>query len=354
MWPHRRVPPYAAPDLSDLLPDYTRELADWRLAVTAVAREIGARHLRDAPAATPFGERLRAHLDALDPALPTPPGPEAVASYAAGGAHRASMAWFLAGLLDAAGEVLRGRDLLRLLHAKAPREVRARWEDAMLRAPILAPCRAFAARALAARLDAPRVVLEGGAGVGVVLRTMLADPRLAPRARSVAVYHFTELDPAILALGRDALAREAPPALFDALHFRRLDLDALPRDPAGAAGVAPGSVDCVVLEHVLYDVADLHGTLTALRALLRPDGALVFTGAFRGEPGGFFPCEALQLALASYTRARLDPPWRRQAGYLSLDEWRRSLARAGFDCAFAPAEQELAARPHGGVIAWPA
>lgn len=344
--------PIALPDLSDLLPTYTRELDDWRRVASAVARDIAAHHDVEA-SPTLFAARLRAHVADVDPTTPTAPAREALAEYAAGGAQRSSLAWFLEALHAAAGEVLRGRDLLRVLHGRAPQEVRARWEHAMMHAPILAPCRSFAARALAARLDAPRVVLEGGAGVGVVLRTLLADPARASRLSSLAAYHFTELDPALLSLGREALTREGPAALADAMRYRRLDLDALPRDPSGIAGVAPASLDGVVLEHVLYDVADLHGTLTALRALLKPDGVLVFTGAFRGRPGRFFPCEMLQLALASYGRARLDPPWRRQAGYLSLDEWRASLARAGFACAQCPAEERLDAQPHGGVIAWP-
>jgi SAM-dependent methyltransferase len=220
----------------------------------------------------------------------------------------------------------------------------------MLDAPILAPCRALAARALAAELDAPRVVFEGGAGVGVVLRTLLSDAALAPSLVNVRSYHFTELDPAILAMGRAALARRAPEPFARALRYRRLDLDVVARDP-GAAGLARGEADVVVLEHVLYDVEDLGATLDALRWILRPGGALIFTGAFRGRPASFFPCEMLQLTLASYRRARLDPPYRTEVGYLPLDAWARSLARAGFTFEVWPPPSQHERMPHGGVVA---
>ena len=132
--------------------------------------------------------------------------------------------------------------------------------------------------------------------------------------------------------------------------YRRLDLDALARDPA-ASGLEPGSVDAIVLEHVLYDVEDLHATLSAFHRLLRPGGALIFTGAFRGRAAAFFPCEMLQLTLASYGRARLDPPYRANVGYLTLDEWTLSLSRAGFDVAGQPAAEDQERMPHGGILA---
>jgi hypothetical protein len=137
------------------------------------------------------------------------------------------------------------------------------------------------------------------------------------------------------------------------MHFQRLYLDVLPNNPAGSTKLAPGTVDCVLLEQVLDDVADFHATLMALRTLLKPNGALIFTGASRGRPGRFFSFDMMQLALASYTRARLDLPWRRQAGYLSLDEWRISLACVGFAFEVAPQAGDLDACPRGGIFAWP-
>lgn len=365
----------AAIDLSDVYPRYERELAAFQVVARAVAREIFWEHLRQPSAAAwladarpprLFESRLRDYLIAVGDIAPDAAGrlqpcwPHAetataaalIASYESEDPRRASLAYFLAACRDIAGGVLAGGDGLRLARARDLRGLMGRWEEVMLQAPILEPCRLFAARALAARLTAPTVVLEGGAGVGVVLRTLLQDPRLAAQCDRFATYYFTELDPGLLALGKARLARVAPPSLARALVYRQLDLDALAKDPA-SCGMAPASVDCVVLEHVLYDVADLHATLVALRSLLKPSGALIFTGAFRGPPARFFPCEMLQLTLASYQRAKLDPPYRAHIGYLSLAEWELSLSRAGFALSALPAKEDQERMPHGGIMALP-
>ena len=361
-------------DLSDVLPRYAEELDAFRAAARSAARDVFCEHLFARLSETPlaalrasvpeFGKRLLDHLVDVGDVLvgddgrarpsdelscPRPAAEDVIARYAAGSDRRASTAYFLEGCRAVAGGVLAGEDGLKLLRARDPGGVMARWESVMLGAPVLEPCRAFAARALASRLTRPLTVLEGGAGVGVVLRTLLADPALAPRAASIEAYHYTDLDPALLAVGKARIGQAAP-ALQRAMVYRRLDLDALARDPS-ASGLAPASVDAIVLEHVLYDVEDLHGTLVALRRLLRADGALIFTCGFRGRPGAFFPCEMLQLTLASYRRAKLDPPYRTTLGYLTAAEWERSLSRAGFDLALEPALEDLERMPHGGIVA---
>jgi SAM-dependent methyltransferase len=363
-------------DLRDVYPRYAGELSAFREAARAVARDVFQAHLSAPLASGPlgevrgalglFGNRLLDHLlDAGDLVLEADgrahPAPalaerarseEVVAAYAGGDPRRSSLAYFLTACREIAGGVLRGEDGFRLVRARDPRGVMERWEHVMLHAPILEPCRTFAARAVGACMTRPVVVLEGGAGVGVVLRTLLGDARLADRVDRIAAYHFTDIDPALLSVGKAGITRAAPEALARSMVYRRLDLDALARDPA-SSGLAPDSVDCVVLEHVLYDVEDLHATLASLRRLLKPGGALIFTGAFRGRPADFFPCEMLQLTLASYRRARLDPPHRANAGYLSLREWELSLSRAGFDLAVQPAPADHDRMPHGGVVARP-
>ncbi len=361
--------------MDDVLPRYTREIDAFRVAARAVARDIYRAHLSAPLASEPvtevrarvqdFGSRLIDYLVDLGDLveyrgrlLPSPAldraesSRDALAAYAEGEERRSSLAWFLGACRDIADGVLKGEDGFRLLRARDPRGLVERWEHLMREAPILEPCRLFAARALASRLSVPRVIFEGGAGVGVVLQTLLGDARLAARVDQIAKYHFTELDPALLAVGRAGLTRAAPPSLVGALSFRRLDLDAFARDPA-ASGFAAESVDCAVFEHVLYDVEDLHATLVALRRVLKPDGTLIFTGAFRGRAATFFPCEMLQLTLASYRRARLDPPYRTSVGYLSLADWERSLTRAGFSFEAWPPPATHARTPHGGIIARP-
>lgn len=367
-------------DLSDVYPRYAQELAAFHDLARAVSREIYWEHLREPLAAKPlpelrpslplFGNRMVDFLIDVGDLVIHPAGhlqpewqpgaqpgvQELISAYAAAEPRRASLAYFLTACRAVAGGVLAGSDGLRLMRARDPHGIMGCWEDVMLNAPILEPCRILAARALASRMTASLVVFEGGAGVGVVLRTLLQewkrDPQKAAAAQHLTAYHYTELDPALLALGKTRLAQVAPPALACALQYRPLDLDAFARTPS-IAGLAPGSVDCIVLEHVLYDVADLHATLLALRSLLRPGGALIFTGAFRGRPATFFPCEMLQVTLASYRRARLDPPYRSNIGYLSLAEWELSLSRAGFAPQVLPAPDQQEHMPHGGIIAVP-
>ena len=363
-------------DLTDVYPRYQRELDAFHVAARAVAREIFWEHLREPLAqksaadaratAQLFESRLLDYLISVGDIAADADGhlrpgwqreadgsaANHIANYAAADPRRRSLAYFLDACRDIAGGVLRGGDGMRLARARDLRGLLSRWEEVMLDAPILEPCRLFAARALASRMAQPIVVLEGGAGVGVVLRTLLSDARHLKMCDRIATYYFTELDPGLLALGKARLSRSAPESLTRALVYKQLDLDALARN-LGCCGIAPGSVDCIVLEHVLYDVADLHATLVALRSLLKPSGALIFTGAFRGSPSSFFPCEMLQLTLASYRRAKLDPPYRSHIGYLSLFEWELSLSRAGYALYAQPAAEAHERMPHGGIIALP-
>lgn len=362
-------------ELSDVYARYQQEIAALRAAARVVAHDIFWEHLR-APLASASLSEVRAkaqdfgkgllnflldHGDIWEKddrvffgeAIEQREDPkQAIERYRDNQPHRASTAYFLNVCHQVAGGVLQGQDGFRLARALDPGGLMRQWERLMLEAPILEPCRYFAARALASRMNAPSVVFEGGAGVGVVLRTLLQDERSQRCVENISRYHFTELDPAILSVGKAAMLREAPESLQRALVYKRLDLDAFARDPE-AAGFTKASVDCVVLEHVLYDLSDLQASLLAFHWLLKPGGALIFTGAFRGRPKSFFPCEMLQLTLASYRRAKLDPPYRTNLGYLSLEEWERSLSRAGFAISVLPAPEDQEAMPHGGVIAYP-
>ena len=156
----------------------------------------------------------------------------------------------------------------------------------------------FAARALASRLTAPLVVLEGGAGVGVVLRTLLEDPALAARVDRIAAYHYTDLDPALLAVGKAGLAHVAPDRWRERSCTGRSTSTrsrAIPRRRASSRG--PSTPSCSSTCSTTSRICT--GRSSRFRRLLRPGGALIFTGAFRGPAATFFPCEMLQLTLAS-------------------------------------------------------
>ncbi|WP_394839476.1 class I SAM-dependent methyltransferase [Pendulispora rubella] len=233
-------------------------------------------------------------------------------------------------LTDVVDAVLSGTDGFQAIGQKYGMEAALEhWSSAMVELPVRVPGIAMTARALLQRLErGPCVVLEGGAGVGAVLRHALSMPRFRTAITNIEQYYFTEISPLLLNIGKKWLRANAPPELTRRMRFEIHDLDrtvlqALPytRDE---------SVDVIILEYVLYDVIDLHEVLTTFRRMLRPGGRLIFTMAHRQRPALFFPAEILQSTLHSFYRAKLDPPRRVNYGYLTLEEWQLSLRDAGF------------------------
>jgi SAM-dependent methyltransferase len=264
------------------------------------------------------------------------------------------MAEFLDRIRGLAGPVLQGKDALATMDAQyGMRSSLAFWEYSMCKLPAKKPCNALMARALIAKLaESPGAcVFEGGAGLGVVLREALADPRFAPLSKQLARYDYTDISALLIETGKEWLRQHAPADLVPRINFQRVDLDALPS--AGGPFNRPASVDLIVLEHVLYDVRDLHATLQAFHTMLKPGGWLAFTMSFRDRPSVFFANEIFQSMLHSYNKAKLDPPRRQSIGYLTLQEWELSLRSAGFtEWEVYPAPQEHARWPFGGIIAY--
>lgn len=205
-----------------------------------------------------------------------------------------------------------------------------RWVSAMVEIPVRVPGVVMTARALIQRLErGPCVVFEGGAGVGAVLRQALAISRFHELAGNIEQYHFTDISPILLSIGRSWLRANAPPALMPRIRFEVHDLDHAPQQ--ALAYTRDESVDVIILEMVLYDVANLRELLSTFRRMLRPGGIMVFTMAYRQRPALFFPAEMLQCTLHSYYRAHLTPPLRVNCGYLTIEEWTLSLREAGFE-----------------------
>jgi SAM-dependent methyltransferase len=277
----------------------------------------------------------------------------ALEAYLTGDPRRASTHYFLRACRDLAGEILSGGDTLAILRDREPERIASAWEDMMLAAPFLEPCHILAARTLMGQLSSgrPITVFEGGAGIGTVLRQGMLDELFRRRLSNVSRYWFTELSSQLLAIGRERLSELTPPWFFERVQFRQLDLNDLGHNPGSL--FEDGSLDVIVLEHVLYNVKDLHATLGALRRGLKDDGLLVFTMAIRTRPRSFFPCEFIQSTLRSYHKAQTDPPFRTNVGYLTWKEWDLSLDRAGFASRVYPDPELHEALPHGGVIAWP-
>jgi SAM-dependent methyltransferase len=260
----------------------------------------------------------------------------------------------LAAVADIAPLVLQGKDGFAALEARLGlKAMFDLWEWLMVSFAPKRPCNVLLGRVLVAALreaEAPLTVLEGGAGVGAVLRHALASPELPALLPRLDRYHFTDLSAVLLERGKTWLRQHGPPELFARVAFACLDLDGLSARPAPFD--REGSVDLILLEHVLYDLRDLGATLRHFHWLLRPGGHLAFTMSFRGPPEQFLACEFLQSTLHSYHRAVLDPPRRHHVGYPTLAEWRLSLESAGFTSWQAiPAPAEHARWPFGGIVA---
>lgn len=108
--------------------------------------------------------------------------------------------------------------------------------------------------------DGPIRILEVGAGTGATTQAILA--RL-PQER-VALYRFTDIAPGLVSKAR---LRFGQNGWFAASTF---DLDA----DVEAEGIG-GDYDIIVAANVLHATRDLTRTLSRLRGLLRPGGALV-------------------------------------------------------------------------------
>lgn len=249
--------------------------------------------------------------------------------------------------------VLEGRDGLELLEERIGAEETWRtWQFLMTDAAPKRACNALVARALDQRLRAgePTVVFEGGAGLGATLREALRIEGFRERAKNIAEYGFTDISRPLMNRAKEDLA-EAAPELLEALRFDRVDLDVID-EYDDLPYLRDGAADVVIFESVLHDVENLHQVLMSCHRMLKPGGWLAFTVGSRTRPGTFFPCEFLQSTLHSYYRAELDPPRRTNVGYLSLEEWTRSLHDAGFpDFRVFPDPTDRERWPYGGIVA---
>jgi len=225
------------------------------------------------------------------------------------------------------------------------------WERLTLELPQRHVERTLGAKALVARMRAQSAgitVLECGAGIGAVLRRALEMPEFNARLPALQRYLYTDINPFLVEWGRQWFHRNAPPELIRRMEFRVLDLDKLP-----APGVCePGSVDLLMLDDVAHDAIDLHATLSQLHGALTESGWLAMTENFRQRPRDFLHVEIFAMTFHGYNRARLDPGRRDHHGFMTLGEWRRSLADARFAAPHVyPDPQDHERWPMGCIVA---
>jgi SAM-dependent methyltransferase len=191
--------------------------------------------------------------------------------------------------------------------------------------PTYAINNAIAAIAAANRLPGARAaVLEVGAGGGSSSEALLAELERRGAGGRLASFRVTEPSPFFRRRCERSL-RRAFPAL--PLAFGDLDVD----QPWGAQGIAPGSVDLVFGVNVLHVARDLAATLGEALAALAPGGWLVAGECLRPFPGQSLSAELVFRLLGDFNDVETDPVCRPNPGFLTPEQWRRSLERAGFE-----------------------
>jgi len=170
----------------------------------------------------------------------------------------------------------------------------------------------------------PADVVEIGGGSGsaaLAVAERLARDAALPR---IGRYVFTEIVPTFLRRAERNL-RARWPGL--PVEFRRLDMD---RDFV-EQGLSPNSADVVYAVNTIHIAKDLAATLARVRETLRPGGVAVFSECVRPFEGQPIYVEFVFNFLENFTGVATDPATRPNHGFLTPNNWRRSLAAAGFE-----------------------
>ncbi|MCP4298412.1 MAG: class I SAM-dependent methyltransferase [Proteobacteria bacterium] len=259
--------------------------------------------------------------------------------------------------------LLKGEDALLLLSGDDFKKSMDFWEELNAYAPVKLPCHQLVLRTLKNKFKEQEnvTIFEGGAGVGAIMREIAEDKEIIENMDKISSYYYTDISLSLIKLGREFVRNQLPADFFKRIVFKTVDMDKLEIsgdgttiELKGKAFLEAESVDVVILEHVLYNLTDLHKSLQLFHHMLKPDGLLIFTMAYRHRPKDFFMFEYMQASFQSYNTTKLDPPYRKNAGYLTLDEWKSSLSRANYkDLEIYPNEKDHVKWTYGGIIARP-
>ena len=175
------------------------------------------------------------------------------------------------------------------------------------------------------------VVLELGGGLGSGAIALLERLASAGRLGAIQEYRFTELVPAFLRRGEQALRAHRPqnvPIRFDVLDMnRRFE----------AQGVAPSSAAVVYAVNTLHVAYDLDFTLAEIMRALRPGGWLIASECVRPYPRRALYAEFIFNLIETFRSPRLHPVYRPNGGFLTPDQWKAAIESAGFvDTCYVP------------------
>jgi len=175
------------------------------------------------------------------------------------------------------------------------------------------------------------VVLEVGGGLGSGALALLERLEMADRLGAIAEYRFTELVPAFLRRGEQALRTRHPG--LSPMTFASLDMNR----PFEEQGVAPGSVSVVYAVNTLHVAHDLDFTLREVLGALEPGGRLVVSECVRPRARQPIESEFVFNLTETFRSPRLHPLYRPSGGFLTPGQWKGVMEAVGFaDIRFLP------------------
>jgi len=167
-------------------------------------------------------------------------------------------------------------------------------------------------------------ILELGGGLASGATALLERLDAAGRLGELREYHFTEVVPAFLRRGEEALRARFPGAGF--LRCSPLDMNR----PFGEQGIAPGTLALVYAVNTLHVAHDLELTLAEIHRALAPGGQLVLSECVRPWPGQAIYVEFVFNLMETFRAPRLDARYRPNGGFLTPEQWTDALDAAGF------------------------
>jgi SAM-dependent methyltransferase len=167
-------------------------------------------------------------------------------------------------------------------------------------------------------------ILELGGGLASGACALLERLEATGRLGALRAYHFTELVPAFLRRGQQALQARFPD--LPGLTFAPLDMNR----PFEPQGVAPDSQSVVFAVNTLHVARDLDFTLGEIRRALEPGGRLIFSECVRMQPGQPLNAEFIFNLMATFRSRRPDTPGQPPGGFLLPGQWQALLEGAGF------------------------
>jgi SAM-dependent methyltransferase len=170
----------------------------------------------------------------------------------------------------------------------------------------------------------PATVVEIGGGSGSAALAVAERLSRDAAVSRIGRYVFSEIVPTFLRRAERAIKARSPSM---PVVYLRLDMDRDFEDQ----GVAREIADIVYAVNTIHVARDLNATLARIRETLKPGGAAVFSECVRPFEGQPIYVEFVFNFLENFTSVVTDAATRPNHGFLTPDNWRKALEKAGFE-----------------------